>query len=179
MGERMGISTTRWKRRATLPIVAAALLVGLLTAALSASGAMAGQAEEDQVLAAVQAFFDGLAAGPEALHATLLDEGSVTRLRERDGVLEWSIQTFAELGAAGGDNETRLLERMWDATVLVHGPLAQVWTPYDFYVNGEFSHCGVDSFTLIKTTDGWTVAGVAYTVEPTGCTPSPLGPPRR
>ena len=80
--------------------------------------------------------------------------------------------------AATAGDETRMLERMWDATVLVHGPLAQVWTPYDFHADGEFSHCGVDAFTLIKTSEGWRVSGVAYTVEPTGCEPSPLGPPR-
>lgn len=134
--------------------------------------------EEEQVLAAVQDFFDGLAAGPEALHATLLEEGPVTRLRERDGTIEWTIQTFGQMSAATAQDDARMLERMWDATVLVHGPLAQVWTPYDFHVDGEFSHCGVDAFTLIKTQDGWKVSGVAYTVEPTGCEPSPLGPPR-
>ncbi len=140
----------------------------------------AGQEEEQaEALAAVQAFFDGLGAGVEALRETRLDEGLVTRLRERDGEWGWEIQTFAEMDAGLAANDAQLLERMWDATVLVHGPLAQVWTPYDFYVDGEFSHCGVDSFTLIKTPEGWTVSSVAYTVEMTGCEPSPLGPPRR
>jgi len=175
----MACSALKTRPLAMLPMVAAALVVVLLSGALSVAAAMARQSEDDEVLAAVQAFFDGLAEGPEALHATLLDDGSVTRLRERDGVLEWSIQTFAEMRAAGAGNDARMLERMWDATVFVHGPLAQVWTPYDFYLNGEFSHCGVDSFTLIKTAQGWRVSGVAYTVEPTGCAPSPLGPPRR
>ncbi len=150
-----------------------------MAAALAASPPMAEQMPEDEVLAAVQAFFDGLAGGPEALRATRLDDGSVTRLRERDGVVEWDILSFADMSDSLGASEARMLERMWDATVLVHGPLAQVWTPYDFYVNGEFSHCGVDSFTLVKTAEGWTVSGVAYTVEPSGCEPSPLGPPRR
>ena len=157
----------------------AALAVGIVAGALSASPSQPGQAEENDVLAAVQAFFDGLAEGPQALDSTRLDEGSVTRLRDRDGVVDWQIQTFAQMSASVGGRDARLLERMWDATVLVHGPLAQVWTPYDFYVDGEFSHCGVDSFTLIKTSEGWTISAVAYTVEPTGCAPSPLGSPRR
>ena len=173
-------------RDALFPVVVALLVaVGVASVSAPSAGAraasppMAEQMPEDEVLAAVQAFFDGLAGGPEALRATRLDDGSVTRLRERDGVVEWDILSFADMSDSLGASEARMLERMWDATVLVHGPLAQVWTPYDFYVNGEFSHCGVDSFTLVKTAEGWTVSGVAYTVEPSGCEPSPLGPPRR
>jgi hypothetical protein len=65
---------------------------------------------------------------------------------------------------------------MWDPLVLVHGRIAVVWAPYDFHINGEFSHCGVDAFTLIKTENGWQIAGAAYTIEPKGCAASPLGP---
>ena len=52
-----------------------------------------------------------------------------------------------------------------------------VWAPYDFHVNGAFSHCGVDVFSLVRTAEGWRIAAVAYTVEREGCAPSPLGPP--
>ncbi len=72
---------------------------------------------------------------------------------------------------------TSLLERMWDAEVRVHGAIASVWTPYDFHVDGKFSHCGVDIFDLVKTPRGWVITGATYTVERTGCAPSPLGAP--
>jgi hypothetical protein len=68
------------------------------------------------------------------------------------------------------------VERIWDPTVLVHGPLATLWAPYDIHTNGKFTHCGVDAFTLIRTNTGWKIATVAFTMEPTGCPPSPLGP---
>lgn len=183
----MGTGKTEvWSRSALFSAgVAMLAAVGVASVFTPFAGAPAAspqtveQAEKDQVLEAVQAFFDGLAAGPEALRATRLDDGSVTRVRARGGVVEWNFLSFADMSDSLGTSEARMLERMWDATVLVHGPLAQVWTPYDFYVNGEFSHCGVDSFTMVKTAAGWTVSAVAYTVEPTGCEPSPLGPPRR
>ena len=69
------------------------------------------------------------------------------------------------------------LERLWNPTVLVHGSMAVVWAEYDFHRDGAFSHCGVDAFSLFKTADGWKIAGTTYTVEPTGCEESPLGPP--
>ena len=58
----------------------------------------------------------------------------------------------------------------------MHGPIASVWTPYDFWVDGKFSHCGIDIFDLVKTAEGWKISGLTYTVERTGCAPSPLGP---
>jgi len=51
-----------------------------------------------------------------------------------------------------------------------------VWTPYDFWVDGKFSHCGIDIFDLVKTAEGWKISGATYTVERTGCAASPLGP---
>ena len=52
-----------------------------------------------------------------------------------------------------------------------------VWTRYDFYRDGRFSNCGIDSWHLIKTRDGWKISGGIYTVERKDCPESPLGPP--
>ena len=43
----------------------------------------------------------------------------------------------------------------WD--IKVDGTLASVWTDYKFYYNGNFSHCGVNSFQLYKSKDGWKI----------------------
>jgi len=56
-------------------------------------------------------------------------------------------------------------ERMWNPEVRIRGFIASVWTPYDFWSDGKFSHCGVDAFNLIKTDEGWRIAGGTYTVE--------------
>ena len=39
----------------------------------------------------------------------------------------------------------------------VDGNLAHVWTPYEFYVNGNLSHKGVNSFTLFKESLDWQI----------------------
>jgi len=66
-------------------------------------------------------------------------------------------------------------ERIWNPELRVHGLIATVWAPYDFWVDGKYSHCGVDVFDLIKTDEGWKIAGGAFTME-AQCEPSPLGP---
>ncbi|MBT8398233.1 MAG: hypothetical protein KJN92_14770, partial [Gemmatimonadetes bacterium] len=82
------------------------------------------------------------------------------------------------LASLGGEDQD-LLERMWEPVVKVEGRVAMVWTPYDFHLNGEFSHCGIDVFTLVDGGEGWQVASITYNVVREGCPPSPLGSPIR
>lgn len=71
----------------------------------------------------------------------------------------------------------KYLERMWTPTVFLQGSLAVVRAPYDFHVDGTFSHCGVDVFTMVKSRDEWRITHVVYTAQRQGCAASPLGPP--
>ncbi len=48
-------------------------------------------------------------------------------------------------------------ERLLDYIVQIDGNLAHVWTPYEFWFNDVFSHCGANAFTLAKTDDGWKI----------------------
>lgn len=48
-------------------------------------------------------------------------------------------------------------ERLLSYTVQIDGNLAHVWTPYEFWFNGNFSHCGANAFTLAKYDDGWKI----------------------
>jgi hypothetical protein len=62
-----------------------------------------------------------------------------------------------------------LIERLFEPRVELQGSLASVWAPYDFHFGTRFSHCGVDAFQLLKTADGWRIAGLADTYETAGC----------
>ena len=41
--------------------------------------------------------------------------------------------------------------------IRIDGPMANAWTPYKFWLNEEFSHCGVNSFQLVKGREGWKI----------------------
>lgn len=56
-----------------------------------------------------------------------------------------------------------LFEKLLDYTIQIDGPLAHVWTPYEFYVNGKLSHSGVNSFTLFKEKDAWQIIHIIDT----------------
>lgn len=53
--------------------------------------------------------------------------------------------------------------------ILIDGNLASVWTDYKFYIDDQFSHCGVNSFQLFKGKDGWKVIYIIDTRRKENC----------
>ena len=152
-------------------VLAAAVLISISTA-----GAQSGNADRDAVMKTVQAFFDTMtAADVEGARKILQPQGRFHAMRMRDGrpdVRAFSNEEyFADLQAS----KQKMRERIWNPEVSIHGLIATVVAPYDFWIDGKLSHCGTDAFDLIKTEEGWKLAGGVYTVE-TKCEASPLGP---
>ena len=134
--------------------------------------------DEREVIAVVQKIFDAMAAcDPAAARALSMPEGLLYRVAVgadvpiRTTTLEAFSAGLANCGQAR-------LERLWQPQVRVHKDIATLWAPYDFWLDGKFSHCGIDSFEFVRTPDGWKLTGGNYTVEREDCAPSPLGPPR-
>lgn len=151
----------------------------LLAAALPASPiarAQSGGAEVEAAgpLATVQALFDAMAAHDAAAARRLIAPGAKLLVVREDGSVHvGSDEGFIE---ALGKDTARWLERSWDAEVLVDGPLAQVWVPYDFHRDGAFSHCGTNSVTLARGVDGWRIVAIAYTMRKYDCPPGAPAP---
>jgi hypothetical protein len=148
-------------------------IVGLLVAGVAPTPEpLAAQAVESVARSVLQGISEGRTDLLEdALHADAflmaVPAAGTPRRQERDAFLK-----------AVATSEGRFEERMWDPVVQVDGPVAMVWTPYDFWMDGQFSHCGVDAFQLIRENDVWKVLAVVYTMEyGEDCEPSPLGPP--
>lgn len=60
-------------------------------------------------------------------------------------------------------------ERIEFETIKIDGPLAAVWTPYKFYYNGQFSHCGADSWQLVRINGVWKIQYLIDTRRKNGC----------
>ena len=166
-------------------------LVGVLSVLLTVAGASdasaqstAAAADSTAVVATVQRLFDAMAKRDTVAARALLLPGSQFISVRSGGPATGNPQalvprrqsdtTFLRSLATGRE---RLLERFWAPVVRLHGPLAEVWTPYDFHIDGRFSHCGIDTATLLRTAAGWRISALAYTTQRQGCAPSPLGPP--
>ena len=151
-----------------------AVLLAVL--ALSAVGnASAEQNEQAAILAVVDQAFAAVRSGnPDDWRAIQLAEGTTLSVRPREsgrpGELEMRIANNEAFGAASTDDGHDYLER-WTGkpTVLIRGPIAVVWGEYEFRIDGEFSHCGVDSIDFVKVDGNWKIANFMWTVEKEDC----------
>lgn len=64
---------------------------------------------------------------------------------------------------------TKFEEKLHSYHVQVNGPLATVVTSYTFHVNGSLSHCGVNSFTMVKEEKDWKITYIIDTRKKEGC----------
>jgi len=147
-----------------------------LPALLIACCFLSPAADEQTPLATVQRLFAAMAAhDATGARALFVPEAVLFSVRP-DGTS--SATPYEKFLERVGSSKDAWLERIWEPKQLEHGAVAIVWAEYDFHLNGKFNHCGIDSFSLLKTSSGWKIAAVSDTRETTGCTPSPLGPPK-
>jgi hypothetical protein len=141
--------------------------------AMQATAAPAGHqpAEESAVLAAMDAFMHAVTSGdPKALAAIKTPDGMTYRVRPtEDGKTEVIARPNAWWADPANASTRKLRERYWSPTVLVHGSIAVVWAPYEFWIDGKTSHCGVDVMNFVKFDGVWKVANSMWTVEPGAC----------
>jgi hypothetical protein len=150
-------------------------ILTLILLATGLSAAAPDDTENQAIIATIQRVFDAMAAhDSDAARAVMLPEGRVIASRANANPTNISQEQFAARLATA---KQARLERMWNPKILVRGKIAQVWAEYDFHLDGKFTHCGIDAFSLVKTESGGKVSGVACTVETTGCGASPPGPP--
>ncbi len=128
--------------------------------------------EKAAVVATVQALFDAMEQRDTLAAQKLMMPGGLSYVtvqgRDTAKAILFTNESFINQLKRP---DVRPKERMWQVEVKVHGRIAQLWASYDLYVNGKFSHCGIDAFTLVKEPDGWKITGAAFTVEKTGCKP--------
>src|SRR5882757_7789628 len=123
----------------------------VLTASLVAFSAKA-QTAEDSIKATVNTLFAGMKNADATLLKSAFADSAImqTISRNKEGkviVMNEKLDDFA--GFVAKLKKDSADERITFETIKIDGPLALVWTPYNFYFNGSFSHCGVNSFHLV------------------------------
>ena len=162
----------------TMPVRSLLLYLGAL---LLRTAPLAAQAEKDDVLKTGQAVFEAMARRDTVELKRLVHPAAhlIATAGTGDSAAAY-VSTRQQFLSQIATMAAVPLERMWNPEVQVSGGVATIWTPYDFHVGSTWSHCGIDSFQLVKTAAGWQVTSIAYTVvRPAArCQPNPNGPPR-
>jgi hypothetical protein len=151
-------------------------VLSLLSLLATSSTLLAQQADKEAILALMQAAFDAVASqNPEDWRRIQLPEGNTLSFSATPGeeptlLNRLRITNNEDYAAGRQPGEPALLERwIGEPLIRLHGPLASVWGEYEFLIDGEFSHCGVDALSLVKTDGQWRIANWMWTVERSGC----------
>ena len=109
----------------------------------------------------IDTFFNGFHEGDTLKMRSVLMGNVVlqTAFSDKDGKAKLNDGSMDDLliAIANRKENEKWDERLLDYKIRIDGNLAHVWTPYQFWYNDAFRHCGANSFTLAKTDSGWKI----------------------
>ncbi len=130
------------------------------------------QTEEAQVEAVIKSLFDGMRAkNADQVAAAFSKDALMQTIIAKPEGSEVGSNAVADFvnRIANTPEGTNLDERILDYQIKIDGTMASAWTPYQFYVNDKFSHCGVNSFQLVKMAEGWKIVYIIDTRRKEPC----------
>jgi len=132
----------------------------LLTIGLALACTVQAQTAEDSVKAVINRLFEGMKnADTVLLKSAFSDEPILqTIATDKKGKVYIKTEKFTGfLKVTSQQKPGQADERIEFETLRIDGPLAMVWTPYQFYYKGKFRHCGVNSFQLVCLEGEWKI----------------------
>lgn len=130
------------------------------------------QTDNDKIKASIETFFSGMRKNDTAQIRSVTDSScflySVMQTKDGKTILDKEafdgfLQQVIQLKGQSID------EQITSYSIQTDGALGVAWTPYRFYLNGQFYHCGVNVFTMIKRGDQWKIMGITDTRRRNGC----------
>lgn len=116
---------------------------------------------ENAIKKVITTFFEGLHKGDSTvIKKTIHPEIKIqTTFTNKKGEKLLRTQTKEALlkGIANKKATDVYFEKLLSYTIKIDGNLASVWTPYEFYLNTNFSHCGANSFQLFNDGNAWKI----------------------
>ncbi|MDO6446797.1 hypothetical protein Q4493_13535 [Colwellia sp. 1_MG-2023] len=111
--------------------------------------------EKTQVLSPINTMFDAMREhDSKKFLKQFTQEAILERATTHDEIKKSDLMKFAEFIEG---SKKHLDEKLFNIKVQESGNLASVWAPFAFYVDGKLSHCGVNSFQLIKQNEQWKI----------------------
>lgn len=133
----------------------------------------AQESEKAAVQKTIETFFEGFHQQDSMLIRQMVSDDIVMQRISIDSSQNASVrkQEFSEFlkAVVGIPKTTQFKEIIKSFSIQIDGPMANVWTPYEFRRKGEFSHCGVNSFQLYKDGEDWKIIYIIDTGRKEGC----------
>ena len=139
----------------------------------SVSHSVNAQSEDKEaVKKTIKMLFDGMRASDSSMVAAAFSKDAVMNTVGQNDQGETAVQSGnlqAFLNAIGSPKEKVWDEKIKGYDIKIDGDLATAWTPYEFWVGEDFSHCGVNSFQLVRMGEDWKIVYIIDTRRREGC----------
>jgi hypothetical protein len=130
------------------------------------------QTAEDSVKAAVNQLFEGMKNVDANLIRNSFADSAIfqTIVNGQDGKISIRNESVAGfVTSIGKQTKGALDEQIQFESIKIDGDLASVWTPYKFYFSGKLSHCGANSFQLVRIKSQWKIQYIIDTRRRVNC----------
>ena len=134
--------------------------------------ANAQSSEESAVKQTIETFFEGFHQQDSVLLKSVVSDQVIiqTIANKVDSTFVQSEDYNDFVGHIMGiPTTTNFEEKLLSFHIQIDGVMAHAWTPYEFWLNDTFSHCGVNSFQLFKDLDTWKIIYIIDTRHKQGC----------
>ncbi len=124
--------------------------------------------DEDQIKAVILKTFSAMKSVDSVALKSCFTEKALLHISqvrpEGTIVREVPIANFVKnvMTRKAGDMDERVLS--W-GPILVDHEIATAWVPYEFYLNGKFTHKGVDAFILVKVGEEFKIQTLLYNMQ--------------
>ncbi|WP_299275036.1 nuclear transport factor 2 family protein [uncultured Psychroserpens sp.] len=118
--------------------------------------------QSDEVKATVERFFEGFHKGDTSMMKSVMMPKVTMQTafinKKGEGVFVDDGGSDKLLNAiANRPDDQKWDERLTKFNIQIDANLAVAWVDYEFWFNDKFSHCGVNSFHLVKTEGKWKI----------------------
>jgi hypothetical protein len=137
---------------------------------LALAGAVFAQDDKQAAIAVVNQLFAAMKAkNADQIKSVFSTDGQLVAIdKPRDGKGPSKTRLFSGEAFAKTISEAKgadFIEKMTAPEARISGDLAVVSGRYTFHVGEKFSHCGTNTFNLVRTEAGWRIANAASTLE--------------
>ncbi len=147
------------------------LLIVLLVVTLTSTTAQ--EAENEAVKKTVEGFFEAFHKQDSVAMKSFVADGVLlqTTGRNKEGKTQFRSQKIEKLyeSIVSIPDSVTFQEKLTSWNIQVDRTMANAWVGYEFWLNGNFSHCGINSFQLINFDGEWKIVYLIDTRGKAGC----------
>ena len=148
-------------------------LIAAVVVYLSFLGVSAQSSAEHAVQQTIITFFKGFHLQDSALMKSTVTANPVLQTigKNKEGEIHMRTEKFDQLisSIVAIPDTVHFREKIKAFSIQVDGAMANAWTPYEFWINDKFSHCGVNSFQLFNDGSGWKIIYLIDTRRKDNC----------